>query len=244
MKLLITSLAILISEISFASEEIKFHDEADNTYVVELISSDEIDEKKGLDIIANAALNKCGDESAHLGQYRFQGKQNLGNSDDSGESSFRMVQLLFCGELPDNLQVQTKPLSPQETSNLENQAKAATDLYLSYLAESDFEKAYSLISTELKQNNSFNEWADSKKSLAKPLGNLLQSEVWGTTTYIDPPSAPKKGVYIATDFEREYTSAPIYCGYLVWFLEGEELRVIREDIGSISLDQFNEITDD
>ncbi|PCJ12430.1 MAG: hypothetical protein COB04_17810 [Gammaproteobacteria bacterium] len=59
--------------------------------------------------------------------------------------------------------------------------------------------------------------------------------------YVDPPSSPKKGVYIATDFDREYASLPIYCGYLVWYLEGEELRVIREDIGSISSVQFSKI---
>lgn len=65
--------------------------------------------------------------------------------------------------------------------------------------------------------------------------------MWKATTYVDPPSSTRKGVYIAIDFDRAYARSPIYCGYLVWYLEDNELKVIREDIGSINLDQFNKM---
>ncbi|MBX2868663.1 MAG: hypothetical protein KTR18_08310 [Acidiferrobacterales bacterium] len=241
MKFLITFLALCISGISSASEEIKFHDGGNNTYVVELISSEDIGEKKGLEIIENAAAKKCGDKPAHFGKYRFRGQENLSNHGNSREKSFRMIQQLLCGDLPIVAQKATKPLNEQEKSKLETEAKKSTNLYLDYLARSDFEKAYSLLSTVLKEDKTYKEWLETKKHLTNSPGDLIQSEVWGVTTYVDPPSSPRKGVYIATDFDREYSKSPIYCGYLVWYLEGGELRVIREDIGSINLDQFNKV---
>lgn len=150
-----------------------------------------------------------------------------------------MVQQLLCGDLPTITQEATKPLNDQEKSKLERQAKKSTTLYLDYLAQSDFEKVYSLLSTILKEDITYKEWLETKLHLTESPGDLMQSEVWGVTTYVDPPSSPRKGVYIATDFDREYTKLPIYCGYLVWYLEDGELRVIREDIGSVYLDQFN-----
>jgi len=245
MKLLITALAILISGFSSASEEIKFHDErGNNTYVVELITSEDIGEKRGLEIIAHAATRKCGDKPTHLGKYRFQGQENPGRNDSSGGGSFRVIQQLYCGKLPKITQEKTKPLNDQEKSNLERQAKESTDLYLNFIAKSDFKEAYSLLSAVLRDGKTFKEWEEAKSHLIEPLGDLLRSDTWGITIYVDPPSSPRKGVYIATDFDREYTNAPIYCGYLVWYLEGDELRVIREDIGSINLNQFNKINAD
>ncbi|PCJ11401.1 MAG: hypothetical protein COB04_19130 [Gammaproteobacteria bacterium] len=244
MKFLITFLALCVSGISSASEEIKFHDGGNDTYVVELISSEDIGEKKGLEIIGNAATKKCGDKSAHFGKYRFQGQENLSSNGNSGVKSFRMIQQLLCGDLPTITQEATKPLHDQEKRKLESLAKKFTSLYLDYLAQSDFEKAYSLLSSVLKEGKTYKEWLETKRHLIKPPGDLMRSEVWGVTTYVDPPSSPRKGVYIATDFDREYSRLPVYCGYLVWYLDGGELRVIREDIGSINLDQFNNMKDE
>lgn len=100
MKTLILLQALFISAISSASEVIKFHDGSNNTYIVVLISSKDIGEKQGLEVIANAATKKCGNKPVHLGEYRFQGQENISSNGGSGEESFRMVQQLFCGEVP------------------------------------------------------------------------------------------------------------------------------------------------
>lgn len=192
-------------------------------------------------IIENAATKKCGDKPAHFGKYRFQGQENLNNNGNSPEKSFRIVQQLLCGDLPTTTQEASQPLNEQQKYKLESQAKKSTNLYLDYLAQSNFEKAYSLLSIVLKEGQTYKEWLETKKHLTKSQGDLIRSEIWGVTTYVDPPSSPKKGIYVATDFDREYSKSPIYCGYLVWYLEDGDLRVIREDIGSIKLDQFNKV---
>lgn len=244
MKIIISLLAILLTNISYASQSIKFHEGGDNTYVVELLSSKGIGEKKGLEIIENAVMKKCGEESVHLGKYRFSRKEKLSISDEPNEDSFRMVQQLFCGELPSSItQESTKPLSDKEKYQLEEQAIKFTDKYLGYLADFDFKNAYSLLSSSFKEGKTYDEWEAAKKQLTSLPGNLLRSETWKVTTYVDPPSSQRKGVYIATDFDREYANAPIFCGYLVWYLEDAVLKVIREDIGSIKPDQISQMSD-
>ena len=244
MKLHISFLALLFSGISFASQDITFHEAGNNTYVIELISSNNIGEQKGLEIIANAATKKCGDMPAHFGKHRFEGKEQVSSTETEREESFRMIQQLFCGKLASVAQETTKPLSTQEKNKLEIQARKLTDLYLDYLSRIDFKKAYSLLSSVLKQDQNYQEWGENKKQLTRQPGQLLRSEVWGITTYIDPPPPSRKGVYIATDFDREYTKSPIFCGYLVWYLEGNELRLIREDIGSINSSQYSQMNAD
>ncbi|PCJ12429.1 MAG: hypothetical protein COB04_17805 [Gammaproteobacteria bacterium] len=153
MKFLVTLLALSISGFLSASEEIKFHDGGrNNTYVVELISSEDIGEKRGLEIIANAATKKCGENPTQYGKYRFHGQENLSSNDSSGEISFRMIQQLYCGKLPEITQETTKPLNDQEKSKLERQAKKFTGLYLNSIAKSDYKKAYSFLSVVIKED--------------------------------------------------------------------------------------------
>jgi len=242
MKLFITLFVIFLSNTSYASQEIKFHDAGNNTYVAKLVSSNNIGETKGLEIIANAARKKCGSKTAHFGKYRFSGQEQISINETSSEETFRMIQQLFCGELSSKTQEKTKLLTELEKNKLESQARNLTDLYLDYLAMTDFKKAYSLLSTTLKENKAVGEWERNKKQVTSQPGELLQSEIWRVTTYIDPPSSAQKGVYIATDFDRKYTQAPIFCGYLVWYLEGDELKLVREDIGKINSDQFSEVS--
>lgn len=153
-----------------------------------------------------------------------------------------MIRQLFCGELPLITQEATKPLSSQEKKKLESQARKLTDLYLDYLATADFKKAYALFSRTLKESVSHQRWEKTKKQLISQPGKLLRREIWNVTTYVDPPSSVQKGVYIATDFDREYTNLPIFCGYLAWYLEGNELKLIREDIGRVDSKDFSEMS--
>jgi hypothetical protein len=243
MKVIISLLAILLTNISYASQSIKFHEGGNNSYVVELLSSKGIGEKNGLEIIKNAVMKKCEEKPVHLGKYRFSNEERVSISDEPSEDSFRMIQQLFCGELPPSIaQENTKPLSDEEKYNLEEQARKSTDKYLGYLANFDFKNAYSLLTSSLKGDKTYEEWTTTKKQLTSLPGKLLRSETWGVTTYVDPPSSSRKGVYIATDFDREYANSPIFCGYLVWYLEGSELKVIREDIGSIKPGQISKMS--
>jgi len=61
------------------------------------------------------------------------------------------------------------------------------------------------------------------------------------TVYIDPPSAPNKGIYVATDFDQSYENIPIYCGYLVWYKFDEGFRIIREDSGKIESELMKKV---
>lgn len=76
MKRHITFLALFISGISDASQEIMFHEAGANTYVVELVSSTSMSEEKGLETIANAAIKKCGDKPTHFGNIALVLKNN------------------------------------------------------------------------------------------------------------------------------------------------------------------------
>lgn len=239
MKFLISIMVLLITGNSSASESIKFHDDGDNTFVVELTSTEDLAEKRGLEIISEASIKKCGEKPANFGKYRFAGKEQISATDKASVDSFKMIQQLFCGEINTIAQEPTKPISADKKKQLEEQVIILTDDYLEYLAKQKFRKAYSLISASLKEGTKYREWKASKKQHSSQPGELIRSETWKVTTYIDPPSSQQKGIYIAADFDREYSNLPIFCGYLVWYFENAELKVMREDIGTVKSDQMS-----
>lgn len=222
-----------------AGNELKFHETGQDSYIAELNMSEEASEQDALAIIAYAAAKICGDKKPRLGQYRFKGEEELIKENGSkSNASFQMVQQLRCGDMPAASTTAVEPPSAAEKKQLEQRARQATKTYLGYLAQRDFEKAYSLFSVDLSTSVGFESWVQTKEQPAIAAGELLRGDVYKISTYVNPPSSPKSGIYIATDFDFEYENFPVFCGYLVWQVEGEQLRVIREDIGKLTAEQF------
>lgn len=242
MKALLSLFILLFSTYTSAETNITFHEGGNDLYVVELRSTDNnMDQHTGLQAIAKASETKCGNKPSQLGKYRFQKSESVNASD---ESSFRMVQQLFCGELPNGNtnQKPTQTLNEKQKDMLKTRAVELTNTYLDALASDNFKKAYTFLSNSQKANQPFESFSTRKAQL-KNKGKKIQGGVWNTTIYIDPPHSPKKGIFIAADFEREYTNLPIYCGYLVWYLADidKEPKIIREEVGALNSEQFIKI---
>lgn len=237
MKKLVLVLALLFSTLSFAKTKITFHEGGDNLYIVEINSDDSnLNAQSGLELIAQESAKKCGNKPSQLGKYKF--KKN-GPIDTSGQSSFRMVQQLFCGDIPTSgiNQQATQDISPAKKETLKNEAIKVTNVYLDALAIGNYKKAYSFFTDNQKQNQPFEAFT-ARQSHLPSQGNKINETVWNTTVYIDPPNSPQKGIFIATDFERNYENIPIYCGYLVWYVQDNSLKLLREEINVIDKKLF------
>lgn len=229
--------ALFFTVTANASADIKFHEADKNLYVVELVSNRNIGEKESLKIIADASKTKCGGLPAILGPYRFSAQEPVSSGSDKS-TNFKMVQQLLCGQLPEVKQAPTPSVTKAEVARLESEAGEMTNKYLDHLFEAGYESAYSMLSSALMENKPYENWVVSRKEAAFPEGELQHSEVWRVTTYIDPPNSPQKGIFIAADFERQYSDFPVVCGYIAWYLEEGELKLIREDLGMIDLKMF------
>ena len=239
------TLICIFAGAAHAANKLQFHPAGQDRYIAELKMSEEASEQDALAIMAFAAAKICGDKKVNLGEYSFKGTEILDKQDSasasasaSDEAAFEMRQHLQCGDRTAVAASSVPPPSAAEIKQFELRARQATKTYLGYLAQRDFEKAYSMFSADLSTSVGYESWLQTKGQPAANAGELLRGDIYKVSTYVNPPSAPQGGIFIATDFDFEYQSFPVFCGYLVWQVEGAELKVIREDIGKITAEQI------
>jgi hypothetical protein len=179
------------------------------------------------------AVEVCSGREPGFGKYQFESKEPLSEEVPSKEESFVFVQEIKCNPGRENTSHKvTRTLSPKERLAIEQSVRKKTNAYLDNLEASNFDVSYSMLSQTMKEMSTFEEWKAQITKFREASGPMRERDIWRITLYVDPPSAPIPGIYIAADYEESYESVPFQCGYFMW-LEGEtgSYSIIREESG-------------
>jgi hypothetical protein len=79
-----------------------------------------------------------------------------------------------------------------------------------------FEQAFGMLTDTMQDEVSLADWSESTGRTLALFGATADQSVVRTTWYVDPPSAPLPGHYIAFDFQGETAGAARYCGFVVF----------------------------
>jgi hypothetical protein len=115
-----------------------------------------------------------------------------------------------------------------------DQARAATEAALAYLAAKDgghADAAYAMLEDGQKALESFADFARSLASFNQRAGAALDRRIVAVTWTKNPAAAPKTGVYAAVDIVSHFANIDRDCGYLVVYQPpaGGPFRVMREE---------------
>ena len=186
----------------------------------------------GRRLIAERALEICGSRFPQLGQYRFEGTEAL-SGDARGQARFDVVQELACVDAPSVSPAGTPVSADWQPSEADVQLiTAMTMRYFSLLDEGNPAAAMRLWSAD-QQAMMPPERLEQLQEFRREAGAPGQHQIRALTWYVNPENAPAPGVYVAADYERQYSALAFNCGYLMWFREGEGRYVItREETSS------------
>lgn len=102
-----------------------------------------------------------------------------------------------------------------------------------------------MLGSGMKSITKFPAWKSKESDyFGESIGKLVNRDIWRITLYNNPPNSPKRGLYIAADYENGYEKSPIHCGYIMWYLatvNSEEFTVMREEYGNITTDILRKI---
>jgi hypothetical protein len=121
------------------------------------------------------------------------------------------------------------------------QIKAASATWLQQVATGLLDEAYAQIVPE-SMGVDERAWKDVKRSFRAMAGEPVQLAVWRVTVYDNPPGASAPGLYVAADYNNEYSKLALQCGYLMWHRPaGGEFRIMREETGNITAQELKSI---
>ena len=120
-----------------------------------------------------------------------------------------------------------------------DQAQAASEVALAYLAARDSghaEAAYAMLEDGNRALQSFADFSRDLKAFNKQAGPVVKRRIVTVTWTKDPAQAPKPGVYAAIDIISRFANIDRGCGYLVVYQSptGGPFRVSREEVNVIS----------
>jgi Protein of unknown function (DUF4019) len=120
-----------------------------------------------------------------------------------------------------------------------DQARAATDAVLGYLAARDAghaEAAYAMLEDDDKALQPFSDFSRDLASFNSRAGVVSERRIVTVTWTKDPAEAPKPGVYAAIDVISRFANIDRDCGYVVVYQSpaGGPFRVTREEVNFIT----------
>lgn len=118
---------------------------------------------------------------------------------------------------------------PEESRHAQN---AALDFFMQFDAPSSevrYKILYQLAFLSTGDIDNAKKYAESSIEERKEYGNFEFRRLRRISVYVDPPNAPKKGVYAAVDFSGRFENLTLYCGYIVLYKHqaDHEYRAIR-----------------
>ncbi|MBA3526493.1 MAG: hypothetical protein H0T82_06190 [Sphingomonas sp.] len=125
----------------------------------------------------------------------------------------------------------------------ETDARRTFETYYGWRDAGQFEAAAAMFQPEARERPSFEEQRIFNRTLGLGSG---KRRISGVTWYVDPPSAPHPGVYVALDFIGDYPALHVYCGYIVLYRNGpgsyeitrEEQNMFARGAGNADPDQI------
>ena len=209
--------------------------ESDGNYQLTLEVQEAIGVGKGQQLLLPTATKLCDGLPPRFGTYEFSTTTGVGGP--TSTDSFVLVQDIECGGAGRS---QEKPpsrqLGAEERSEIERAARTRAVAYFQALSESDDRGAFAMFSDSSPSASVDEDWRSQQAGFRAKAGPLSEIDVWKVTLYVDSPSAPERGIYVATDLEVSYENL-IVCGYLVWLEDPDgTLRITRQDVGVIAAD--------
>ena len=245
-------LAALVVLPAVADPEIEVIGLSEGRFQLTLKVDEAIDLETGSLLLLPTALEVCGELAPRFGKYRFSGKEAVDNP-ASTKDSFVLVQQIECGGAPEMRQDEpaSRQLGDEERSKIKQDARARTVAYHKALAEGRDQEVLAMFpdfsasatpseqSPQERDDDQLQEQADFRAEA----GALGEVDVWRVTLYVDPPSAPQTGIYVATDIEVSYENLTI-CGYFVWLESADgTLLINRREVGKIAHDVVEKMSD-
>jgi hypothetical protein len=182
------------------------------------------------------ASRLCSGVAPVFGRYSFSQSELLGHDGVVGGESFTFEQEISCTAA--TVQGSTdfpQTLSRQEALEAESLIRALSTEYLENIGNERYEEAYAVIAESLREFSTAESWKDDKQSFRAEVGAPVSIAIVLLTVYVNPPNAPRLGIYIAADFNNQYEFAPVHCGHLMWFRgEDGQFRIVAEVTGHVT----------
>lgn len=215
--------------------------QSDGSFQLTLTVEEVIGVGEGQQLLLPTAVQLCDGLAPRLGTYEFTTSEAVDGQ--ASRDSFVLVQNIECGgtgRAQD--QPPSRELGEEERLEIERVARARTVAYHKALADGDDRQALAMFPGFSLSASPNEAWGKEQAEFRATAGALGKVDVWRVTVYVDPPSAPEPGIYVATDLEVSYENL-IVCGYFIW-LEGPDrtLRITHRDVGQITADVASSIS--
>lgn len=233
-----TGFAALLALPAMADPVIEVTRKSDGTYQLTLEVEEAMDVGNGQVLLLPKAIELCEGLRPRFGKFEFRTLESV--EGPASTDSFVLVQDIECGGAdPVKDKPPSRELGEQERSEIETDARARTVAYLKAAADGDERDALPMFAGLASSE----EWRRQEAEFRAKAGPLGEIDVWRVTVYVDPPSGPEPGIYVATDLEVSYENL-LLCGYFIW-LEGPDgtLRITRRDVGEIPADFVSSVSD-
>ncbi len=191
---------------------------------------------EGRRLISIRAMEICGTRYPDLARYRFTGDERIA-PDGTRSSSFEVHQQLTCSDAPPPAAQADAPAPAdwQASPGDEAEARAATMAYFTAVDAGDSDRVYAMLNAGQREMETREARGEALRAFLAQAGRPDTHRIVALTWYVNPPSAPRPGIYVAADYERSYSGLLANCGYLVWYREGPgRYSLVREETGIIA----------
>ena len=191
---------------------------------------------EGRRLIAIRAMEICGARYPDLARYRFTGNERIA-SDGTRSSSFEVHQQLTCSDAPPPAARAEAPAPAgwQATAGDEAAARAATMAYFAAVDAGDADRVYAMLDEGQRAMETREARGEALRAFRAQAGRPGTHRIVALTWYVNPPGAPRPGIYVAADYERSYSALLANCGYLVWYRDASgRYSLMREENGIIA----------
>ena len=89
--------------------------------------------------------------------------------------------------------------------------------YYEALDAMDYAKSYALLTADVRASIDAGTWEAAQREARAENGALRERVLRRTTWYLDPDDAPRKGLYVAVDFDSVHDEGRHLSEYIVWY---------------------------
>lgn len=97
------------------------------------------------------------------------------------------------------------------------QVDSLTRQYFDALDAMDYAGSYALLLQEVRADVGAQQWETAQRAARAENGALRERVPRRTTWYLDPDDAPRKGLYVAVDFDSVHDEGRHLSEYVVWY---------------------------
>lgn len=141
-----------------------------------------------------------------------------------------LLALLLAAPAPEIIVEQAREPSWRPSAADNRAVLAATRSWFAARDQARYGDAYAMLSEGMKAAAPFEDWREAARRFGEKAGTVRDRRITRLSWYVDPPSAPAPGLYVAADFSADFADLEFVCGYVVWHREADGAwRVVREE---------------